>query len=59
MSVHGPPRLYFEPLKLLNFNFNAEQHSAFYSNKDPDKASKNYAYPCGAATLVTNETKFK
>jgi hypothetical protein len=23
-SVHGPPRLNFEPLKLLNFDFNAD-----------------------------------
>ncbi len=24
MTVHGPPQLYFEPLKLLNFDFNAD-----------------------------------
>jgi hypothetical protein len=28
-SVHGPPRLYLEPLKLLNFDFNADQDSFF------------------------------
>jgi hypothetical protein len=35
VSVHGPPGLYFEPLKLLNFDFNADPDSAFYSNADP------------------------
>ncbi len=24
VTVHGPPQLYFEPLKLLNFDFNAD-----------------------------------
>jgi hypothetical protein len=43
VSIHGPPRLYIEPLKLLNFDFDA----------DPDPASKNNADPCGSgyATL--------
>ncbi len=41
MSVHGPPRLHFEPLKLLeNFDFNADQDSALPSNADPDPDSK-------------------
>jgi hypothetical protein len=31
------PRLYSVPLKLLNFDFNAEQSSAFHSNADPDQ----------------------
>ncbi len=37
MSVHGPPRLYFEPLKLLNLGFfNADLDPAFHFNADPD-----------------------
>ncbi len=49
MSVHGPPRLYFKPLKLLIFDFNADPNPAFHSNADPypDPASKNNANPCG------------
>ncbi len=38
MSVHAPPQLYFEPLKLLVYEFNA----------DPDSASKYNADPCGS-----------
>jgi hypothetical protein len=45
VSDHGPPRLYFEPLKLLNFHFNADPDPAFYSNANPDPASKNNADP--------------
>jgi hypothetical protein len=40
------PRLYFEPLKLLNFYFNADPDPifpAFHSNADPDPASNNNA----------------
>jgi hypothetical protein len=41
VSAHGPPRLYFEPLKLLNFDLNA----------DPDPAPKimriQICYPVG------------
>jgi hypothetical protein len=36
MSVHCPPRLYFEPLKLLNVDFNADSDVAFHSNPVPD-----------------------
>jgi hypothetical protein len=38
VSVHGPPRLHFEPLKLLNFDLNADPDLdlAFHSNADPD-----------------------
>jgi hypothetical protein len=34
LSVHGLPRLYFEPLKLLNFAFDAvpDPDPAFHSN---------------------------
>jgi hypothetical protein len=31
----------FEPLKLLNFDFNADPDPAFNSNADPDPAFKN------------------
>jgi hypothetical protein len=51
-------RLCFEPLKPLNFYFNADPDPAFHSNADPDPASKNYADPCGSgsgsATLLTS-----
>jgi hypothetical protein len=33
-------RLYFEPLKILNFDCNADPDPAFYSNADPDPASE-------------------
>jgi hypothetical protein len=46
LSVHGPPWLYFEPLKLLIFEFYVDQDPAFHSNADPDPASKNNADPC-------------
>jgi hypothetical protein len=36
VSVHSPPRLYFEPLKLLNFDSNAYPDLAFLSNVAPD-----------------------
>jgi hypothetical protein len=45
VSIHGPPRLYFEPLKLLNFDFNADSDSVFHFNADPDPVSKNNADP--------------
>ncbi len=35
LNDHGPPRLRFEPLKLLNFDSHA-----FHSNVDPDPASQ-------------------
>ncbi len=43
VSVHGPPRLYVEPLKLMNFDFNADPDPAFHSSADPDPASKTIA----------------
>ncbi len=47
MSVHGPPRLHFAPLKLLeNFDFNADPDSALPSYTDPDSDSKINADPC-------------
>jgi hypothetical protein len=36
VSVHGPPRIYFEPRKLLNFDFSAVSDPSFYSSVDPD-----------------------
>ncbi len=36
----------FEPLKLLNFDFNANQDPTFHSNAHPDPASKITADPC-------------
>ncbi len=41
------PRLYFEPLKLISFDFNADPDPAFHSNADPDlcPASKYNADP--------------
>ncbi len=32
MSVHDPPRLCFEPLKLLNFDFYADPDPVFHYN---------------------------
>jgi hypothetical protein len=43
VSVHGPPRLHFEPLKRLNFDFDADPDPDFHSNVEPDPASQNNA----------------
>jgi hypothetical protein len=45
VSIQGPPRLFFEPLKLQSFDFNADTdpHPAFHSNMDPDPASEKNA----------------
>jgi hypothetical protein len=40
------PRLYFEPLKLLNFD-SADPDPGFHSNADPDLVSENNADPEG------------
>jgi hypothetical protein len=40
VSVHDPPRLYFEPLKNLNFDLNADPGPGFHSYADADPASK-------------------
>ncbi len=34
------PRLYSDPLQLLNFDFNADPDPDFHSSADPDPASK-------------------
>ncbi len=43
VSFHSPQRIHFDPLKFLNFDFNADPDPAFQSNADPDPASQNYA----------------
>ncbi len=42
VSFHGPPKLHFENLKFLSFDFNAEPdpNIAFHSYADPDPVSK-------------------
>ncbi len=40
--IHGPLWLHFEPLMLMNFDFNA----------GPDPASKNNADPCGSGSAT-------
>jgi hypothetical protein len=53
VSVLGPPRLRFEPLKLLNFDFFADPYPAFYSNAVSDLDLKNADSGSGSATLVS------
>ncbi len=38
MSAHDHPRHYFDPLKLLNFDINADPDPAIHCNVDPDPA---------------------
>jgi hypothetical protein len=54
VNVHGP-------LKLLNFNFNADPDlaPAFHSNADPDPASKNNADTCGSGSTTQKKRKGK
>jgi len=56
LSVHGPPRLHCEPLKLLSFAVNAEPDQDFDSNADPVPASQNNAdtdrQPCRKVRLT-------
>jgi hypothetical protein len=52
VSVHGPPRLHFESLKLLNYDFNADPDPAFPSNVNPDPASRNYGDSCGSGSAT-------
>ncbi len=51
MCVIGPTRLYFEHLKILNFEFNADPDPAFQSDADPDSASNGSRSGNPAATL--------
>ncbi len=48
-----PSKAPFEPLQLLNFEFNADLNldQAFHSNADPDPASKNNAVPQHLSTV--------
>jgi hypothetical protein len=52
-----PPRLHFELLKLLNFDFNADPDPTFHSNVDPNPAFQTNAVrdprPCKIYTVVT------
>ncbi len=52
MNVHGPP------VKLLNFDLNADPDPAFNSNADPDAVSKNNMDQCGSATLAVSADSF-
>jgi hypothetical protein len=45
VSANNPPQLHFEPLKLLNLNFNADPDSTVHSYADTDPASQNNADP--------------
>jgi hypothetical protein len=54
VSAHGPPQFYFQPLKLVNFDFNADPDPAFHSNADPDPASKNNPGFYYSPMLLTN-----
>jgi hypothetical protein len=60
VSVYGPAFLYFEPLKLLNFDLNADPDLAFHSDADPDpeSASKNDADSCGSGSTTLGKNMF-
>jgi hypothetical protein len=47
VSVHVPPSLHFESLKLMSLDFNADPDPgpALHSNADPAEASQNNADP--------------
>ncbi len=48
----APPRLHFEPVKLLNFDFNEDPDPAFHSKADPHPASKDNADQCGSWSAI-------
>ncbi len=52
MSIHSSPRLHFEPVKLQNFDLNADPDSPFRSSadQDSDKISNYSADQSGSAT---------
>ncbi len=54
VSVNGPPFLFFQSLKLLNFVFNAIPYRdpAFHSTADPDPVSHNNVDPLGGQIWV-------
>jgi hypothetical protein len=45
LNTLGPPRLCFEPVKLLKYDFNTEPVPDFRCYADPDPACKNNADP--------------
>ena len=47
-----PPCLQCEPLKLPDFDFNADPDPAFRSNVEPDPASKNNVDPPGSGSTT-------
>jgi hypothetical protein len=51
-GVHGTPRLYFEPLKFLNFGSNTDPDPVFPFNADPDPVLKNNSDPRGSRTAT-------
>ncbi len=54
VSVHGLPRLRFEAMKVLNFDFNADPDPAFHCNADQYPAPKNNADPRGSGSSALN-----
>jgi hypothetical protein len=50
LSVHGPSRLHFDALKLLNIEANADPDTAFHLNADPDSSLQKKC-GSGSATL--------
>jgi hypothetical protein len=40
----APPRLHYEPLELVNFDFKADPNPAFHSNTDPDPDPQPWLY---------------
>jgi hypothetical protein len=59
VNVLGLLWLHFEPLQILNFDFNFYPDSAFYSNADPDhhhRASQNDADPDPQLCFELRET---
>jgi hypothetical protein len=51
-TVQQREELYFQPLKLLNFDVNAYPYQPFHSTADPDPASKNNEDPCGSGSAI-------
>ncbi len=60
MSIHVPPRHYFDPIILSNFDFkNVDPVPAFHSNADPDPVSKDNADLCGFGSVSASTTLMK
>jgi hypothetical protein len=56
VSLQASPRRYFEPLKLLNFDFKADPDPSFHPNEDPDPASRIHADPQPGKILTNKGT---